>query len=107
MALKLTQPDFEIDRDLEKCISCQVCVRQCSNDVHEFYEEDNAIISDNSKCVGCHRCESLCPTGALKIKQSESTFKSNLNWNTQNLKNIYKQAETGGVILTGMGCDKP
>ena len=107
MVLKLNQSEFEIDRDSSKCISCQVCVRQCSNDVHEYDEDEGSILSDNSKCVGCHRCETLCPTGSIKIKQRESEFKRNANWTPEHLKNIYKQAQTGGVILTGMGCDKP
>ena len=107
MVLKLNQSEFEINRDNDKCISCQVCVRQCSNDVHEYDEDEDNILSDNSKCVGCHRCETLCPTGSIKIKQRESEFKSNANWTPEHLKNIYKQAQTGGVILTGMGCDKP
>ena len=107
MTLKLNQSEFEIIRDKEKCISCQVCVRQCSNDVHEYDETEGVILSDSSKCVGCHRCETLCPTGSIKIKKRESEFKSNANWTPEHLKNIYKQAETGGVILTGMGCDKP
>jgi len=107
MALKLKQTDFEIERDQKKCISCQVCLRQCSNDVHEYDSEQDMIYSENSQCVGCHRCESLCPTGALNIKQSGLEFKKNFNWSAQHIKNIYKQADTGGVILTGMGSDRP
>lgn len=107
MALKLTQSEFEIERDIEKCISCQVCVRQCSNDVHYYDSEDDIIYSDNIKCVGCHRCESLCPTGAIRISRREAVFRKNYNWVPSQLKNIYKQADSGGVILTGMGCDKP
>jgi glutamate synthase domain-containing protein 2 len=107
VVLKLNQSEFEIDRDSSKCISCQVCVRQCSNDVHEYDEDEGSVLSDNSKCVGCHRCETFCPTGSIKIKQRESEFKRNANWTPEHLKNIYKQAQTGGVILTGMGCDKP
>src|SRR4030043_886013 len=107
MALKLNQSEFEIERDKNKCISCQVCVRQCSNDVHEYDSDGDTIYSDNIKCVGCHRCENLCPTGALKIKDREAQFRTNYNWTTAHLRNIYKQADSGGVLLTGMGCDKP
>jgi len=107
MALELGQSEFEIERDKNKCISCEVCVRQCSNDVHEYDSDQDTIYSDNIKCVGCHRCESLCPTGALKIKNREAQFQTNYNWTPSHLKNIYKQADSGGVLLTGMGCDKP
>ncbi len=107
MALKPRQTDFEIIRDEDKCISCQVCLRQCSNDVHEYDSQQDTIYSDNSQCVGCHRCASLCPTGAMKIKETESDFRTNFNWSAQHIKNIYKQANSGGVILTGMGSDRP
>jgi glutamate synthase domain-containing protein 2 len=107
MALKLNQSEFEIERDENKCISCQVCVRQCSNDVHEYDSDGDTIYSDNLKCVGCHRCESLCPTGALKIKERKSQFRTNYNWGADHLKDIYRQADSGGVLLTGMGSDKP
>ncbi|MGM0366449.1 MAG: glutamate synthase-related protein [Actinomycetota bacterium] len=107
MALKLRQTDFEIERDQNKCISCQVCVRQCSNDVHDYDGQEDIIYSENSRCVGCHRCESLCPTGAIKIMQSKTEFRKNFNWSPGHIKNIYRQADSGGVILTAMGADKP
>lgn len=107
MALKLTQSEFEVLRDNDKCISCQVCVRQCANDVHSYDKEEDMVYSEDSNCVGCHRCESLCPTGAVKIKRKDPEFRENFNWTQGHLRNIYKQAESGGVILTGMGCDRP
>ncbi|MBN1299558.1 MAG: 4Fe-4S dicluster domain-containing protein [Actinobacteria bacterium] len=107
MALELNQSEFTVERDLDKCIACEVCVRQCSNDVHEFDADDKTVLSESSKCVGCHRCEELCPTGAITIKKKAAEFKENSNWQAAHIKNIYKQAESGGVILTGMGSDKP
>ncbi len=106
MALNLNQSEFEIERDEQKCISCQVCVRQCSNDVHEYDSDQDLIYSNNLKCVGCQRCETLCPTGAIKIKQRQQEFRQNYNWSPSHLRNIYKQADSGGVLLTGMGADK-
>jgi len=34
-------------------------------------------------------------------------FRENYQWTTRAIKDIYKQAETGGILLTGMGNDKP
>jgi glutamate synthase domain-containing protein 2 len=107
MALKLTESEFEIERDTTKCISCRICIKQCANGVHDYNIDKGTIISDSKKCVGCHRCESMCPAGALKISERKSNFKTNANWSANHIRNIYKQADTGGVILTGMGSDKP
>ncbi|HOK56788.1 MAG TPA: glutamate synthase-related protein [bacterium] len=98
--------EFVVDRDLEKCIKCQACVRMCSNDVHIYDEEFDIVRNDNSKCVGCHFCESICPTEAIEIKRNTSDIKENYHWKKEYIVDIQKQAETGGVILTGMGCDK-
>ncbi len=107
MAKRPTPTEFIIERDDEKCISCQACVRMCANDVHSYDPVTDTVSSDSGKCVGCHFCETLCPTGAILIKRNPSEFKRNANWNVVAVKNITKQAETGGVLLTGMGCDKP
>ena len=107
MSLSLLESDFVIERDDEKCIRCEVCVRQCGFEGHTYYPEDDEVESEDEKCVGCHRCVSLCPTGALTIKQNPLDFRSNANWTPNMIKNLYKQCETGGVLLTGMGNDRP
>ena len=61
----LVQPDFLIERDPARCIQCEVCVRQCANDVHEFDADLGEVFSDGTNCVGCHRCASMCPTHAI------------------------------------------
>lgn len=99
--------DFEVQRDEDRCIQCQVCVRQCSYDVHTYDERYDEVTSDQTKCVGCHRCEAFCPTDALKIRKNPSDFRDNALWSPQFIKNIYKQADTGGVLLTGMGNSYP
>ncbi len=103
----LVQPEFKVERDLERCIQCQVCVRQCANDVHSYDEEDEQVSSDGACCVGCHRCATLCPTGAISISRSQLEFKPNANWTPESIRNVYKQAEGGGVLLSAMGTDRP
>ncbi|MFO7695622.1 MAG: glutamate synthase-related protein [Anaerolineae bacterium] len=107
MALSFATPAFIIERDLSCCISCQVCVRQCANDVHAYDIEDDSVYSADVQCVGCHRCVTLCPTHALTVRQNPLEFRTHANWSNQTLRNIYRQAESGGMLLTGMGCDQP
>jgi len=106
VSLSLYPSEFRIERDPERCIVCQVCVRQCANDCHVYDEDDDCIVSNERNCVGCHRCATLCPTNAITITQNPSDFKTNANWTARVIKDIYKQAESGGVLLTGMGCDR-
>lgn len=107
MAKRPVPTDFVVVRDDEKCVVCQTCVRMCANDVYAYDPETDSVVFDSSKCAGCHFCEGICPSGALTIKRNPSEFRGNANWSTEVIKNITRQAETGGVLLTGMGCDKP
>ncbi|NOZ64049.1 MAG: FMN-binding glutamate synthase family protein [Caldiserica bacterium] len=99
--------EFDVVRDDEKCIRCEVCCRMCANDVHSYDAETDKVSADSAKCVGCHFCEDVCPTEALVIKRNKSQIKQNANWKSDALGNIIKQAETGGVVLIGMGNDRP
>jgi glutamate synthase domain-containing protein 2 len=48
----------------------------------------------------------FCPTGALNVRRNPLEYRQNLNWSPEAIEDIIKQAETGGVLLTGMGNDK-
>ena len=98
--------DYEVRRDLSRCTLCGACVKQCFNGVHTLVDTGNGkkLVSDESKCVNCHRCVSLCPSRAIKIVKSDLCFKRNDNWSDAVIKEIYKQAESGGVLLSSMGC---
>ena len=107
MGISWYYPEFEVIRNDARCIRCQVCARQCANEVHSYEETLDAMISDESKCVNCQRCVSLCPTRALKIVKSDCRLRENANWNQDAVREIYKQAESGGVLLSSMGNPKP
>ncbi len=100
-------PEFEVERNKDRCISCRVCERQCANEVHRFDPELGLMLSDETKCVNCQRCVSLCPTRALKIVKSDCRLRENANWSDETIKEIYKQANSGGVLLSSMGNPKP
>ncbi len=103
MGIDYIFPEFEVIRNPQRCIECRVCERQCANEVHKFDPDLGVMISDESKCVDCLRCVSLCPTHALKIVKNDCCFRENANWQPETIKNIYKQAGSGGVLLSSMG----
>ena len=101
------QPDYEVIRSEDRCIACRVCERQCANLVHSFDPDTGKMKADSAKCVNCHRCVCLCPTHALKIVKSDDTYKLNANWDGQTINEVYRQANSGGVLLSSMGNPKP
>ena len=92
---------------MDQCISCQVCTNQCTSQAHYFDSQDNEVCTRSEKCVSCHRCVVFCPTGALRVHRNTSEYRDNYNWRAEIIDDITKQAESGGVLLTGMGNDKP
>ena len=99
-------PKFIVERDDSRCIRCEVCVNQCTFDIHSYDIEDDEIKSCEENCVGCHRCVVFCPTNALTIRRNPLDYRENYNWRPEVIEDIIKQSETGGVLLTGMGNDK-
>ena len=106
MGIDFIYPEFEVIRNESRCITCRVCERQCANEVHSFDADRKFMLSDETKCVNCQRCVSLCPTRALKIVKSDCRLRENANWHDDTIKEIYKQANSGGVLLSSMGNPK-
>ncbi len=107
MSISYIYPEFEVVRNPNRCIACRVCERQCANEVHSYDADSGLMLSDESKCVDCQRCVSLCPTRALKIVKSDCQLRENANWSDNTIKEIYKQAGSGGVLLSSMGNPNP
>lgn len=107
MALDYFYPPYEIVRNFDRCINCRLCEKQCANEVHRYDEASGKMIADESKCVNCHRCVAVCPARALKITKTDHAFRDNANWSGQVITEIYRQAESGGVLLSSMGTPKP
>ncbi len=107
MAISYITPEFEVVRNPDRCIACRVCERQCANEVHTYDEQGRVMLSDESRCVDCQRCVCLCPTHALKIVKNDCAFRENANWQSDTIREIYKQASSGGVLLSSMGNPKP
>lgn len=100
-------PQFEVIRNVERCTNCRLCERQCANGVH-FYDADaKTMRCDESKCVDCQRCVSMCPTHALKIVENDAPYRKNANWSGSEINEVFKQASSGGVLLSSMGNPTP
>ncbi len=99
-------PEYEVVRNADLCIACRVCERQCANEVHRYDADLGKMLADSAKCVNCHRCVCLCPTHALKIVRSGDTYRENANWDAQTIHEVYRQANSGGVLLSSMGNPK-
>ena len=100
MALNMIYPEFEVVRNPDRCIACRVCERQCANEVHRYDPDLKKMLADESRCV------TLCPTRALKIVKTGHTFRENGNWSGQAINEVYRQAQSGGVLLSSMGNPK-
>ncbi len=106
MSVEFLYPEFEVVRNPSRCVACRACERQCANEVHAFDAETGAMTADETKCVNCQRCVSFCPTRALKIVKSDCALRENANWQSDTIQEIYKQANSGGVLLSSMGNPK-
>ena len=107
MGADFIYPEFEVIRNESRCTVCRVCERQCANEVHSFDPKRGIMVADEAKCVNCQRCVSFCPTRALKIVKSDCTLRENANWQNDTINEIFKQANSGGVLLSSMGNPNP
>ena len=107
MGIEFIYPEFEVIRNENRCTVCRVCEHQCANTVHSYDEKRGRMVCDESKCVNCHRCVSFCPARALKIVKTDCSLRENANWQSDTIKEIYKQANSGGVLLSSMGNPRP
>ncbi len=93
-------------RNTDKCIGCRACERQCANEVHYFDGDYGKMFANEANCVDCQRCVCICPTGALKIRPNENAFRESANYTQQIMIENYRQAGSGGVLLSSMGTPK-
>ena len=101
------ESEYVVERNEDRCIRCKVCVNQCTYETHYYDPEDDRVCSRNENCVNCHRCVVFCPAQAITIVPNPTRYTSNDHWTQGAISDIKKQAESGGAMLTAMGCDKP
>lgn len=106
MFKSMVLPEYIAQIDQLKCIRCKRCIQNCGWGVYTW-GGDRKVHIDTSKCVKCLRCYHYCPEEAIEILDNPVRFRQNPNWSYHHIRNLKKQAETGGMPLTGMGSDLP
>ncbi len=106
MKIDMGSARFRVIRDADRCINCRICVRQCGFGAQKYDSELDAVDTEDRLCVACHRCTSLCPTAALSIEERPLAYRRSGSWSADHIEFIGRQAETGGVLLSGMGNDR-
>ncbi len=102
MSVHLIPSRYKVLRD-ENCISCKICIRECSYGVFQYDEKAKAIRIDSLRCTDCQRCVAYCPQGSLSITENTNHFRQNAEWSQDSIIEIFKQSESGGVLLSSMG----
>jgi glutamate synthase domain-containing protein 2 len=101
----LAPPEYLATIDTDKCIRCKRCIQNCGWSTYSW--GGDRVLIETTKCVKCLRCYHYCPVEAIDILDNATRFKQNSNWSYMNIRNIKRQAETGGMPITGMGSDLP
>ena len=96
--------EFIVEVDHQRCRRCKRCILNCGFGVFDFQSMTTA---DSSKCVACHRCVVFCPEEAITITKNPLAFKEHASWDVNLRKAIWKQSQSSGMMLTGMGTDLP
>lgn len=86
------------------CVQCKKCVKECSFGALTFTDR---IVANHGACVACHRCVCSCPVEAITVVKNPMAYRENTYWTPDHMRNIYKQANSGGKLLTSCGCDRP
>lgn len=92
---------FQVMVDHDQCMLCGRCVDNCSYNVYRM--EDGKIRVNSRNCVACHRCISQCPRDAIMISERPCDYRHHPVWTETVRENIFKQAESGKILLGGMG----
>lgn len=88
----MNYPELVIDK--EKCVHCELCIKDCICGCLELNEKENIPQFKKYKegaCIKCQHCFAICPTGALSIwgKHPENNDSKN-NINPDELYNLIK-----------------
>jgi indolepyruvate ferredoxin oxidoreductase, alpha subunit len=61
-------PVYQIDQ--EKCRKCKICIGRFGCPAI-YYGKDGSILIDEQQCNGCGNCATICPFGAIHLKEDK------------------------------------
>ena len=93
-------PKFKVEIDYDRCMLCERCTIECSWGV--LRRQGNRIVAYSNRCGACHRCVSMCPRDAIKIVHQPVSYRPHPLWTEEAREDIYNQAKTGCILLSGM-----
>jgi len=101
MPIGSVPPKYKVTIDRDLCMLCERCIENCSYGV--FRREGDKIHIQSRECTGCHRCIAMCPRDAITLKEKPNDYRSHPIWTREAREAIYNQAQSGKIILAGMG----
>ena len=69
----------------------------------DYLYPDYEVVRNPERCIACRVCERQCANEAHTFDAELN----NANWTGETIKELYRQAGTGGVLLSSMGNPKP
>ncbi len=57
----------KVENEIEKCIFCRMCERNCPTGAIAVSKEKNEWEVDSLKCCQCRRCVEVCPVKCMKM----------------------------------------
>ncbi len=96
-------PSFRLKIDRDLCVACKRCTDECGFGVLSYDHEAGRIKAEHARCVACHRCMVYCPQSAITVEADTHAYQQSAAWPVHLREQVYRQAATGGILLTAMG----
>ena len=75
-SIKIYTKSKTIEKDMDKCVNCGACKEACKLQNSIDYDKE---IFKIPVCIDCGKCISVCPKGALKVRNSIDKIKKELS----------------------------